>query len=139
MGRESLTFEEALDSEPTRTARAWDDLAAGRVERAEAVQHFSYLARGLYADQIERWRHHYSPERIAVVRSEDLHADPTTVMARLFRFLGLGPVESIASRRLNAREYDPLSGGMRARLNGYYRQPVHRLARLLNTSLWWDL
>ncbi len=54
-GREPLDFEAAIAAEPDRIEVADARLAGGSLERSPDHQHFSYLARGRYAEQLERW------------------------------------------------------------------------------------
>lgn len=57
--------------------------------RSVPHQAFSYKARGLYADQLERWIERFDRRSILVLRSEELFADPARVVAKALRFLGL--------------------------------------------------
>ena len=79
-GRESLTFEDAIAAEPGRIDIAQARLADGALERSHEHQHFSYLARGRYAEQLERWFALFPRERFLILRFEDLVADPLAVL-----------------------------------------------------------
>jgi Sulfotransferase domain len=89
LGLEPLSFEEAIAAEPVRLA--------GEVERLEADPHYdavrhrrySYLTRGAYAPQLQRWLGHFPPDRFLVLGSERLLADPAGGYARVLGFLGL--------------------------------------------------
>ncbi len=139
MGRETCSFAEALDREPERTNLSWRDLVSGRVDASDAVQHFSYLARGDYAVQLERWFACFPKEQVTVIRAEDLYGDPMPVMRNLFAFVGLDPFEALVNQRLNGRGYRPLDPLTRHRLNEHFREPVRRLGALLGGDQWWDL
>ncbi len=91
IGFEQLSFVDALTAEPERIA---DDLA--RLEAGDPVVEgpllrYSYRARGLYADQLERWRAVFPAEQLLVLRSEDLFRDPAATLDRVERFVGLAP------------------------------------------------
>jgi hypothetical protein len=79
-GFESLPFEAALAAEPER-------LRKGYWWR----RHYSYLDRGRYATQLERFRACVAPERILVVLYEELRRDPEGVARRCAEFLGVAP------------------------------------------------
>ena len=55
LGMEPLTFEEALDAEPERLDGEERRLVQFPGYASVAHQHHSYVARGHYADQLERW------------------------------------------------------------------------------------
>ena len=74
--RETLGFEDAIAAEPERLGDAHQQLAAGTLQRSHAHQHFSYLARGRYAEQLERWFTLFPREQFLVLRFEDLAREP---------------------------------------------------------------
>jgi len=135
-GRESLAFAEAIAAEPARTAQAWAAVSTGASEREDALQSFSYLSRGRYAEQLERWLEHFPRAQVLVLKSEDLFARPAETMAEAFAFLGL-PEHRVSYTRLNARSYAPLDAALRGRLTDYYRQPVADLQALLDRDFGW--
>lgn len=75
-GLEDLSFEEALDAEPKR-AVSGDDAFWGT----------SYVARGRYADQLERVLQHYPAEQVHVLLTDDLEADPEAAYRDVCAFL----------------------------------------------------
>ena len=66
-GRETLAFEDAIAAEPARISAA-EAATCRRIEIARSAEHqrFSYLARGRYAEQLERWLAFYPRERLHV-------------------------------------------------------------------------
>lgn len=117
-GVEPLTFEEALDAEPARLA------AGGHTARRQ----FSYVARGRYAEQLTRWYAHIPPERLLVVRTEQLDARHGDILD----FLGLAPAPAPATRHTRRPPGAPeLTPELRERLNAEFAADQERLARLL--------
>jgi hypothetical protein len=88
-GREALSFADAVEAEERRIGGECERLLAGT--RAQSVQHrhFSYVARGFYADQIENWYRSYDRSHFLFLKSEELYADPAAVLEATRRFLGL--------------------------------------------------
>lgn len=78
---EPLSFRKALEAE------------AGRVHYAKPDEwlEWSYLARGRYAEQLERWFKLFPREQFHIVKSEDLFVDTGATMQGVFEFLGLEP------------------------------------------------
>jgi hypothetical protein len=129
-GRETLGFEAALEREPER-------LAAEGERPGFAHQHFSYFARGLYAEQLRRWLGWYPRERLLVLRFEDLTADPSACVDRAVEFLGLPHASLPAFPVRNAREYPPLDAALRAALARRYAPHNRDLEELLGFELGW--
>ena len=55
LGEESLSFEDAVDAEEERLAGEFEKMQANPEYNSQAYKLYSYLARGLYAEQLERW------------------------------------------------------------------------------------
>lgn len=79
MGLEARTFEDAIEAEAALCADAPQD----RVR--------SYLARGRYGAQLERWVRLFGRERLHLVEQRTLRRDPATALAGIQAFLGLRP------------------------------------------------
>jgi Sulfotransferase domain len=88
-GHEPLDFEAAVDAESGRCAPDLARLADDPHHDPVALLRYSYAARGRYAEQLTRWREHFTADRMLVVRSEDFFADPAPVFRRVVEFLGL--------------------------------------------------
>lgn len=102
LGVERLTFEEALDAEPARLAEA-DRLGLNTRTGRNLHQNFSYVSRGIYAPQLERWLAQVPEERFKVVRSEDFYENPDDVHADVLSYLGLPPWRPQHFKRANAQ------------------------------------
>lgn len=139
LGNETLGFEEAIGCEEERLAeeaRAFPD--ADRRYAAPHHRFHSYLARGRYAEQLERWLSEIPSERLLVLRSEDLYADPDGVLGEATAFLGLAAFARATLSHLQAGpEREALEPGLRARLEAYFAPHNARLYRLLGRDLGW--
>ena len=133
-GFESLPFEEALDAEPERLAGEEDRMAADPSYRSFSHRHHSYLARGLYADQLQRLFDLFPRERVLVIPSERLFREPDASMAEVFAFLGLRPVELDRLPVYKAGDYEPLPTAAAARLAACYAEPNRRLNELVGLA-----
>lgn len=78
VGREDLSFWEALSAEDDRLA-----------ESPEWRARYSYLDRGRYAMQIERFLEHIPRQRILVQTFDDLTTNTVDVYRRTCRFIGV--------------------------------------------------
>jgi hypothetical protein len=129
--RETLSFEEAIAAEPARLGDDEQRLARGEIRQSRAHQHFSYLARGRYAEQLERWWRHYPRERLLVLRFEELARDPLAVLDRTLEFLGLSSIQNVRLEARNARKYPPMDPATEERLRDYFAPHEARLQALL--------
>ncbi len=136
-GREPLSFEDAIDAEPERIAREHERLAAGAIMHSKSHQYFSYLARGRYAEQIERWLGVYPREQMLVLRFEDLARDPLPVLNRTLDWLGLSRMQSAKLEARNTRRYPPMEPATAARLRKYFAPHNEALAHLLGEPTRW--
>lgn len=138
-GAEPLDFAAALAAEPARLAaalRAGPDTPAAHV----ALRNHSYAARGRYAEQLERWYAQVPRDRMLVLRSEDMYADPARVYADVLRFLDLDPYipDGFArhTRRVDSGPSE-LTADLRARLTAEFAPHNARLATLLDWPATW--
>jgi hypothetical protein len=97
--------------------------------------HFSYATRGRYAEQLRRWYEHVGRNRILVVESESLFADPEAP-ERVARWLGLPPGTGPFPALNEARRVGPENVGVTARLGSYFEPYNEELFELLGYRLW---
>ncbi len=136
-GREPLSFEDAIAAEPDRIGRDHERLASGEIGRSAAHQHFSYLARGRYAEQLERWLRVYPREQLLVLRFEDLASDPLPVLNRSLAYLGLPAMQDARLEPRNTRKYAPIAPATDERLREYFRPHDAALEALLGERPSW--
>lgn len=105
-GFEPLPLAEAVAAEDERLAGEEERLVRDPLYVSYAHQHYSYVGRGLYLRQLERYWERFGRERVLVVGTEELQADPAATYARVVSFLDLPPFSGVAFRRLNARTYE---------------------------------
>jgi hypothetical protein len=137
-GFERLPFEDAIAAEGERLAGEDERIRRDPVYRSFSHQHHSYVARGMYVKQLERWRAVLDRERILVLLSEDLFSDPDAAYRRTLAFLGV-PDRSLPSyERANSRSYPAMPDGIQAALRSIFAEPNRRLAAWLGRSLPWE-
>jgi hypothetical protein len=136
-GREDLSFEAAIDAEPARLGRSEEMLASGELARSHEHQRHSYLARGRYAEQLERWYGIYPRDRVHVVRFEDFVKEPLAGLNGTLAFLGLPPAASVKLEARNTRRYPPMAEATLARLREYFEPHNRRLEALLGRPMGW--
>ncbi len=137
LGREPLTFEEAIDREDERMQGEVEHMLRDPEYFSEAWWNYTYLARGQYAAQLERWFQAFPRERLLVLLTDELADDPAGTHRRVLEFLGVEPQELSSYPRIFEREYEQMASETRARLERSFEEPNDRLASLLNRQLPW--
>jgi len=138
LGMEPLTFKAALEAEPERLDGEERRLVQFPGYVSVAHQHHSYVARGHYADQLERWLQVFPRAQVLILVSEDFFADTPGVVGQILDFLDLPPMPGDAGFRIpNARSYVEMEPSMRRLLNDAFRDSNARLAELLGRDPGW--
>jgi hypothetical protein len=136
-GREKLEFEAAIAAEAGRLGDAHARLAAGTLERSFAHQHFSYVARGRYSEQLEAWFDVYPRGQFLILRFEDLVQAPLATLNETLHFLGLPPATAVDLEARNTRQYPPMAAAVAAQLRDHYEPHNRRLEALLGRPMGW--
>ncbi len=137
-GNEPLGFEEALDREAERLEGEVDRILADPTYNSFSHQHFSYQARGAYADQLQVLSSLFPPNQLLIVVSERLFSEPESVEAEVVEFLGLPPATPRVYERHNAGRYTEMPPSLRRRLADHFASSNDRLAGILGADPPWS-
>ena len=137
LGREPLSFEDAIDREEERMRGEVERMLREPSYFSHAWWNYTYVARGRYAEQLERWFVHFPRERLLVLFTEELAADTAGTYRRVLDFLGAGTHDLDSYPRIFEREYEQMPPGTRARLERVVEEPNRQLSVLLNRELPW--
>jgi hypothetical protein len=134
LGKENLSFDEAIAAEPSRIAGEVQRLQAEPFYEGFNYQHFTYLERGLYANQIGTWLRYFRPDQILVLSSEQFFQNPAIEYRKVLKFLGLPAWELPAYPPEHVGSYPPMPEAIRDRLLQYYVPHNRTLRRYLNSN-----
>jgi hypothetical protein len=117
----------------------------GEVERmlrdpayfSDAWWNYTYVARGRYAEQLERWFAAFPREQILVLLTDELALDTPGTYRRVLDFLGVEPHALESFPRIFERDYGEMEPATRAALQHEFAEPNRRLAELLGRELPW--
>lgn len=137
-GIETLTFADALAREGDRLNSELAKIKQDEGYLSFNYQHFSYLERGIYAEQIARWLEHFGREQLLILCSEEFSAQPARTFKRVIRFLGLRPWEPDCFKRYHQSGARALDAETRARLVAYFSPHNRRLRDNLGIDFGWD-
>ena len=99
---EPLTFEAAIEAEAERLNGEWNKMLQDENYASYNLQMYSYLARGVYVTQLERWWAHFPKEQLLLLQSEDFFANPENAYLETLDFLGLARHQLATYRTFNA-------------------------------------
>ncbi len=128
---DSPTFAEAIAREESRLAGERERIMADGEYASFHHRHHSYLARGLYAEQLRAWFACFPRERFLVLRSEDLFAGTGATFARVLAFLGLPAWQPPSFDEFNRGDDTALDPVLRAELRSRFTAAARDLRDLL--------
>jgi Sulfotransferase domain len=134
VGAETRPPETALDPDapdeiPAAAGADWFDPPDCPVRRR------GYLARGRYAEQLERWLDVFPAEQLLVIETARLDDGAAPRAARQFLGLVEPPTAPVPLR--NVRPHAPLPADLQRRLEAYFAPHDERLWALLGRRLSW--
>jgi Sulfotransferase domain len=139
-GHESLSFEAALAEEENRTAGELEKMLSDERYYSRNLRVYSYLSRGIYLDQLQRWYEHFNPDQLLVLKSEALFADPDGSVERVHEFLDLPKSDTnitLPTEERNSRSYSPMAPSIRERLEQFFEPHNQRLYEYLGVDFGW--
>jgi hypothetical protein len=126
-GKEARSFEAATQEEIA--------LAEGRGKAVNKTT--SYLSRGLYAEQLERFSFFAARDRLLVLKSEDFFTRHSEVIGQVLRFLELPILRCKDVQPAGREPYEPIDPATRRRLEEFFAPHNDRLYDLLSTDFGW--
>ena len=128
---------EALDLEAERLEGIEQRLVAERSFVSRPHQHFSYMARGHYASQLERLFTHFKRENVLVMSAEKLISDSKSGLATIQSFIGLEPDPAIDLEKRNASaKFEPQPETLK-RLADEFAESNKRLSEIVDIEIPW--
>jgi hypothetical protein len=128
-GREELSFEDALAAESARL-----DIDPGSDGLFSPYRMYSYMARGMYAQQLEVLFALFPSEQVLLLKNDDLLTRPADTHARLFGFLGVTDIQ-VSPTSSVVTPHPELPTGTESALRRAFRDDTTALGRLLG----WDV
>jgi hypothetical protein len=137
LGREPLSFEDALAAEEERLKGEEERLRSDPRYFSRAWWSHTYKARGRYAEQLERWLEIFPRGQLLILPSEELLAEPERAHAQVLEFLGAPPHRLDAYPRVFEQRYEAMKPETRVELAEYFAEPNRELYELLGRDLGW--
>lgn len=138
-GRETLSFEEAMEQEPSRLQGEAEKITADPGYTSYNHRKFSYIERGKYIDQIKNWTRHFKKEQLLLLESESFWRDPDSTFREIFDFLGVEQAVIKTAKKHNTGNYkSKMDPDLRKRLSDLYRPYNEELFAYLGKQFDWS-
>lgn len=138
LGLEELSFEDAIEQEAARLVGEFEMIRADDEYYSFNYQNFSYLARGMYAAQLELWFKHFPREQFLILSSRDFQEHPAREFERVLDFIGAPRWQPESFPMSLAGKYEPMDPETRARLVEFFAPHNARLYELLDMDFHWE-
>jgi hypothetical protein len=145
LGRETLPFEEALDREEERISKEREKILEDESYVSFDYSRYSYVARGIYVDQLQTWMKLFPKEQFLMLKSEDFYANPVEALEHTSKFLNLPELETHEKKKnyklhnYNTTPYPTMNPATRKRLAEYFEPHNARLYEQLGVNFGWNL
>lgn len=139
MGKEDLPFAKAIYQEEQRIGEIKAKIVQDGNYYQKSYHYYSYLSRGLYAEQLKPWLALFDREQFLILKSEDFFAEPGKTFQRVLNFLELPDWEVQDFPKYNPNCYSrPLDPMLRKELAAYFRPHNQQLNELLEREFDWN-
>lgn len=125
--------------------RPWTEVVATlNKPQVSDIERHAYLARGLYAYQLEAWLNHFPRKQLLVLSAERFFKDTLPAMNRVCEFLGIPgwSGDSGMSRWLQERysysRYAEMPDELRRQLAEHFRPHNERLYKIIGEDFGWS-
>lgn len=138
LGREPLTFDQAIEEENKRLEGEWESMSKEENYYSEKYHNYSYLTAGMYIDKLKPWFDTFNDDQILILQSEDLYDDPQGIFNDTLKFLNLPSYKLPKFERYNFYEDKPmLDDNTRKKLDDFFRLHNERLYKFLGRNFHW--
>ena len=139
-GYDTLTsFENAIELSKKRCAREKEWIIRELDFDYNQYLKHAYLAKGIYADQLQNWFKYYNKKQFLFLTTEDFYKNTQHVLDQAFNFLGLNPSKIGNLKKYNVGNYkEKMNEDTRKSLIEYFKPHNERLYKLLQRDFDWD-
>lgn len=131
------TFAEAIEKEEQRLPPEVAKLLADENYYSFSHHHHSYLARGIYIDQLQRWEQYFPADQILILNSEQFYQHTATTFKQITDFLGLPRWDPQHYKIYNQANNPKIEPDMRKWLVNYFAPYNEKLYHHLKTDFGW--
>lgn len=136
-GRENLSFEEAIKEENKRIEGERKKFTENENYYNWNFQAYSYLARGIYVNQIKTWMNLFPRRQFLILNFEEFATNPAGMLNKTMQFLGLPNWELKEFNKFNIGKYSGMKKETRKFLIEYFKHYNEELYKFLGINFGW--
>ena len=138
IGRENLSFEEAIAQEDSRVKQLEHESQELGLKSSPAYN-YTYLSSGLYAEQLKNWLKLFNKQQLLILKSEDFFDCPEAIFKQVLNFLKLPDWSPQKYRKYNNNSYpQEIEPSTRKYLTEYFQPHNQKLYELLGVDFGWQ-
>lgn len=139
LGAEYLSFEEAIALEEFRLKGETEKILDRETYYSFNHQHYSYLSRGAYIEQLTTWMTLFPREQFLILKSEAFYDNPAVIVNEVFEFLNLPSHKLSKYDKLNAGYYPEMeiNEATQRQLEAYFQPYNQKLEEYLGKNFDW--
>ena len=134
LGNQKEKFEDVIKKE----RETIEKIDRSNKEEYYKFVHTSMLARGFYAEQLEKWYKVFHKEQILIIKSEELATETNKILNDIFHFLGLEKYNIQDSSKKNKINYEPMKKETRKDLIEFFKPYNKILYSLVERDFGWE-
>jgi len=131
LGVETLSFKEAIEIEEKRLSGEVEKILSDENYYSFNHNHYSYLSRGIYVDQIKKWINLFPKNQILIIKSENFYNETQKIYSKVLEFLELPNWKLEKYEKYNIGSYQKMNATMKKRLTDLFAQHNQRLYEYL--------
>ena len=143
-GRDTRDPQRAFNQEDEILQKAYPGLFKSPVFNKKRVMdylRYSYKKKGLYLEQIKRYREYFAPDQMFIEAAENLFEKPMDVLSRIYRFLDIDDnyvPGNLSSKNVGGYKPDPSIAEVSRQLTEYFRPHNEALFEYLGKRFPWE-
>jgi hypothetical protein len=137
--RETLPIADAFAAEEERVAGELDRMRTPTYQPFNH-EHFSYVGKSVYVDQVRRYLNVFPREQVLVLQAERFFTETEQVVRETFEFLGIAPdyvPPNLKPSNVSRTKKEELPPQLRQRLEEYFARKNEELYELIGTRFDW--
>ena len=138
IGREDLSFEDAIAQEESRV-RQIEARSREMGLKSSPAYNYTYLASGMYAEQLKNWLKMFDKEQLLILKSEDFFDRPEAVFKQVLDYLNLPDWVPKKYQKYNYNRYSQrIKPETKKYLKQYFEPHNQNLYELLGKDFGWS-
>lgn len=131
------SFTLAIEMENIRISGEEQKILNREILSGTKFQHWSYMKRGLYGQQLQRWLGFFPREQFLIIRSEDFFSSTLLWMQQIHTFLGIRDIPPANLSPVNSNKYPELPVSVKDKLKDYFHDDGLLLQKLAGNNFVW--